>query len=577
MDQESPRYRIALDDFRRARRKAALQEVISLLTGQSNALLSFEEARHRLKASGEEALGLQKIPLNAIIGSVGRYTEFNRNFLPRRDTLSSRWARVKSSLRDLDEMPPIQVYLLGEAYFVLDGNHRVSIARERGLTHIRAYVTEIHSKVPLTPETDFDDLILKAEYAEFLDTTHIHEQCPQADLNVTVPGRYKILQKHIELHRQALLRESEIFLPEAGCRWYREVYLPVIEIIRSRGLIRGFPNRTETDLYVWISEHQEKLQDVLGWSVDVDAAASDLINQRSVGFRQMLARIARRIRTKITPELLEVGPQPGEWRKTQAELPGLENLFSHILVPISGEVESWQALEQAIQVGRFEQSSLLGLHILSSEDERENEAVQVITERFERRCNEVDMPGEFAVDVGGIAATICERARWSDLVILHLAHPPEAQIASRMSSGIRSLIQHCPRPVLTVPCVTDKLERFLVAYDGSPKSNEALYMSAYFAGRWQVSLVVLTITESKGMPSWAAFRAKRYLESRKIAAKFIFKKGTVGRAILETSQEENIDMILMGGYSRKPFAEVILGSSVDEVLRAAKQPVFICR
>ena len=83
MDQDSPRYRIALNDFKRARRKAALQEILSRITGHSDALIPFEEARKRLKASGEESLGLQKIPLNAIIGSVGRYADFNRNFLPR--------------------------------------------------------------------------------------------------------------------------------------------------------------------------------------------------------------------------------------------------------------------------------------------------------------------------------------------------------------------------------------------------------------------------------------------------------------------------------------------------------------
>lgn len=579
MEEESPRYRIALHDFKQARRKAALQEIISLLTGQSNTLLSFEEVRQRLKASGEESLGLQKIPLKAIIGSVGRYTEFNRNFLPRKDALSGRWARVKSALRDLDEMPPIQVYLIGEAYFVLDGNHRVSIARERGLTHIQAYVTEIHTKVPITPETDLDDLILKAEYAEFLEATRIDEILPNVDFSITVPGRYKVLRKHIELHQQALSQEGsgEFSLQEAASLWYQDVYLPVIEIIRSRGILQSFPNRTETDLYVWLSRHRETLQAELGWTINMDAAAEDLAEKGSDGFKQTLNHIVDKIRVAITPDILAPGPQPGLWRKRQSEALEIGSLFSQILVPLSGEEQSWQALEQAIQVGKREEANLLGLHVLPTEVERDSDTVKAIANRFKKYCMEAGLPGEFAVDVGGVAATINERARWSDLVILHLAHPPETQIASRMGSGIRSLIQHCPRPVLTVPRVSKKLERLLVAYDASSKSNEALYMAAYFAGRWKVSVFVLTVNETGNQPAWAAFLAKRYLDSQNISARLIQKVGAVGTSILEVVEEEQIDLILMGGYSRKPVAELILGSSVDEVLRATKQPVFICR
>jgi len=180
--------------------------------------------------------------------------------------------------------------------------------------------------------------------------------------------------------------------------------------------------------------------------------------------------------------------------------------------------------------------------------------------------------------VGGIASTISARARWSDLVVIYMAHPPKAQITSRISSGIRSLIQHCPRPILAVHPTSRKLGRFLVAYDGSPKANEALYMAAYFAGRWKASLIVLTVAEKKSIKSYRTERsAKVYLESQNIVAKFIKREGAVAQSILEVAQEEDADLILMGGYSRKPVSEVILGSSLDEVLRNAEKPVFICR
>jgi len=146
-----------------------------------------------------------------------------------------------------------------------------------------------------------------------------------------------------------------------------------------------------------------------------------------------------------------------------------------------------------------------------------------------------------------------------------------------MNSGIRALVQSCPRPVLTVPETTEKLEHFLVAYDGSPKANEALYMAAYFATRWQASLSVLTIMEDINEWSWATRRARDYLDSHKISANYVQREGSVAKAILDVAKEEEIDLILMGGYSRKPVAEVILGSSLDEVLRTTRKPVFICR
>lgn len=575
---ESPRYRIALNDFKRARRKAALQEILSRITGHSDALIPFEEARKRLNASGEEALGLQDIPLNAIIGSVGRYADFNRNFLPRRDVQSGRWARVKTALRDLDAMPPIQVYQIGDAYFVLDGNHRVSIARERNATHIHAYVTEIHTKVPLSPETDFEEFILKAEYARFLANTKIDETCPEAALNITAPGQYKVLEAQIVLHRQRMrsIDGQEAPLADVISDWYQKRYVPIVESIRNRGILRDFPKRTETDLYVWIIKHQEKLEEDLGWSVDLDSATTDLVVQRGESIKQMLNRAGEKVRKAILPPFLEAGQPVGFWRK--ARIPHQQgSLFNNILVPLNGEWDSWKALQQALLVAQHESSHLLGLHIPATKADAKSADTQKIAKRFEKECADAGLNGEFALDFGRISSVINERARWSDLVILHLAHPPQPQIASRINSGLRALIQSCPRPVMTVPQPTEKLERILVAYDASPKANESLYMAAYFAGRWGTKLTVLCVVENANKPSSQMVCAKDYLEKQKIGANYTQKEGDVATAILNSVDENEIDLIIMGGYSRKPVAEVILGSTLDEVLRKSRKPVLICR
>src|SRR5574337_1282719 len=173
----------ALDDFYRARRQAALQEIIARLQGKCVELLSYEEVSRRLKAAGRAARGLQDIPLDHIVGSVGRTTDFTRSFLPRMDSDDRRWAGVRAAVDGDSGLPPIEVYQIGDAYFVLDGHHRVSVARQMGRTHIEAVVTEVRARVPLSPEVQPDDLIVKAEYTDFLEYTRLDQLRPGCDLS----------------------------------------------------------------------------------------------------------------------------------------------------------------------------------------------------------------------------------------------------------------------------------------------------------------------------------------------------------------------------------------------------------
>src|ERR1051326_8977142 len=132
-------YHSALQDFSDARAKATMQEVLARLTGRSNELLSYEEVAEKLKLSARSESGVKEIPIKSIVGSVGRYSDFTRSFLPLNDTDKERWARVKAAIDDPNGrgLPPIDVYKVGAVYFVLDGNHRVSVARQEGFEHIQ--------------------------------------------------------------------------------------------------------------------------------------------------------------------------------------------------------------------------------------------------------------------------------------------------------------------------------------------------------------------------------------------------------------------------------------------------------
>ncbi|HEX5839327.1 MAG TPA: ParB N-terminal domain-containing protein, partial [Anaerolineales bacterium] len=173
MTVEQYRRQMAIQDFQTARQRASVQEVLARITGKSNQLLSYEEVAEKLRLHIQTERGVRQIPLDAIVGSVGRYTDFTRTFLPRRTDDRDRWAGVKAAMEEGLGLPPIDVYKVGEAYFVIDGNHRVSIARQEKFTTIEARVIEVKTNVSLTPNIQPDDLIVKAEYAQFLESTRI--------------------------------------------------------------------------------------------------------------------------------------------------------------------------------------------------------------------------------------------------------------------------------------------------------------------------------------------------------------------------------------------------------------------
>jgi hypothetical protein len=181
----------ALQDFSRARRQAAFEEIVAYFTGKSIDLLPYEEVRQKFKLRNSSSRGLEEVPLEAIVGSVSRYHDFTRSFLPRQDIHAERWARVEVATLELSGLPPVELYKLGNVYFVVDGNHRISVARQLGATHIQAYVTEFQTKVPLEPGDQLEDIIIKAEYADFLEQTQLDQLYPEADLKVTTPGRYR--------------------------------------------------------------------------------------------------------------------------------------------------------------------------------------------------------------------------------------------------------------------------------------------------------------------------------------------------------------------------------------------------
>ena len=569
----------AVLDFRRARRKAIRERLLARLQGKSVELLSYEQVRQMLRGMVGSQLGLREIPLGAIVGSVGRYADFTRSFLPLQDEDQERWAWIEVRVSDLNGLPPIEVYQIGEAYFVRDGNHRVSVARQLGATHIEAYVTEIQTKVSLSPDVQPDDLIVKSEAAEFLELTDLDQSRPQANLDVTVPGQYLKLLEQIDVHGcyMSQVQRREIPFKEAAGLWCDQVYLPAVQVIRDQNLLEGFPDRTETDLYVWLSEHREALEEALGWEIQLEPAAADLLEQFSPGTQSPILRVARSFLDALTPDGLGGGPVTGTWRRERLALHRDDCMFADILVPISGQESGWQAVAQAVEVACRENARLLGLHVVRTAAEKESERVLAMQGEFARRCEMLGVRGTLVVEVGRVARRICERSHWADLIVLGLVHPPARQVMAKLSSGFRTIVRRCPTPVLVVTGAFSPLNRPLLAYDGSPKAREALYVATYMASRAKVPLTVVTVTEGERMAEAALVEAGDYLKAHGVETSLVPEQGPVGGAILKAAEDYRSDLILMGGYGHSPAVEVVLGSAVDQVLRTTKQPVLICR
>jgi hypothetical protein len=575
----SQNYLDALDDFHRARRKAQVGAVLAALRHKPYQLLSFEDVRKKLGAIQYGRRELQDIPLDAIIGSVNRYADFTRDFLPRATVKPSRWAGVMGASTGVRAgLDPIEVYQIGDVYFVSDGNHRVSIARQMGSPTIQAYVTEVKSRVQLTPDITPDEIILKVEYASFLERTHIDHLRPEADLQVTVPGGVQTLIEHIAVHHyyMGLDKKRDIPYEESVTDWYDAVYLPVVNIIRQKGLAYDFPKKTEADLYLWLMEYRSNLEHETGSRIHTEQAAGYLATYQSTRPQRLLSRLRASLTDLLVPDFFVPGPPPGEWRKEKAEQDE-QNLFINLLVPLNGRESGWYALEQALVIARREASQLQGLHVITSKSRLDDPKIEAIRERFNRRCKEAGRPGSLAVVRGHVARVISNRAVWSDLVVVNLDYPPKPTPVSKLSSGFRTLVLRSPRPILVVPQRVSEIRSALLAYDGSPKAQEALYVAAYLTGQWQIPLSVLTVSKDHTDCSADIEQARSYLATYNLKVNYICDHGPLAQVILLTAEAQDCDLIIMGGYGDSPLVNFLLESVVDQVMLRSRKPMLLCR
>lgn len=274
----------AEDDFNKARNKALFNDIQNFLNPDKSRLLSFHDVKKILKPKNEVYVGVQTVPIEKIVGSEGRYQDFDNHFFPRASNLRQRWERVDEAHLSDVVLPAIQLYEIGGLYFVRDGNHRVSVAKAQGIKFIDAEVISLQSEIRLksgiTPE-NIQTEVIKYEKRVFYTETSFGDLTDYWNLDFTSPGQYDVIYNHILVHKYYINEKvsTEIPFNDALLSWFHNVYQPVMHVIKKNHLLRKFRGRTTSDLYVWIIKQWDELKQKYGIEFSLDEATRNIAKE----------------------------------------------------------------------------------------------------------------------------------------------------------------------------------------------------------------------------------------------------------------------------------------------------------
>jgi hypothetical protein len=264
-----PRADVA-DEFLRARRRQALARLVQWLRrapDDVNVILPLDEVLGALGRGSERRLGLQTIPLDHIVGTVDSSRDFDRRFRPTSERVRERWERLALAQRRGEAIPPIEVYRVGDLYFVQDGHHRVSIAMAEGVKTIEAYVTEVRTQVPAAGIRGRRDLVFKG-YERIFRARVPLSAAAMAKITVTDPWSYAELGEAVEAWGYRRMQDTGQFSDraETARHWYAEEYQPVVRMMRAADLIG---TRTEAEAYLRVAAERYRLIRAHEWSDEI--------------------------------------------------------------------------------------------------------------------------------------------------------------------------------------------------------------------------------------------------------------------------------------------------------------------
>ena len=251
---------------------------------------SFNTRQEKEEAYESVKRGTSMVPLEKIVGSVGRYHDFDNQFRSGGGKGDPRLESIIEAMKSGKAMPPISLYQIKNDFFILDGHHRFKAAQELGLTEIRSRIVE------LLPSKDTLENRLYLEKTEFRDKAQLANS-----IDLTELGQYSHLERQIEEHREFLKNENgkDVSYAEASSDWYTTIYQPLVAIIRDKELVSAFPGRTIDDLYLYISVHQWEMGKKRKYGIGVD----QLIPKDMEMFRKEMARHKQQKYPDMHPEM----------------------------------------------------------------------------------------------------------------------------------------------------------------------------------------------------------------------------------------------------------------------------------
>lgn len=284
---------------------------------EKDTLVNFSSVEKNLEHTHQRNRGIEAIPIEKIIGSLGRYQDFTEEFLPHKERISPKYESIKQAVLAGKNLPPIKVYQILDNYFVIDGHHRVTVAKkELNAAAIDAEVIEIHFDFNLSPNKKYTydteqakDFLIKLEEDAFKNKTFLRNGILVLPIKVTDLTSFGKLYEEIldfrhNYNNGELAKKAVVY---ASLMWYEKRYLPAVQIILKEGLLDHFRNRTYTDLYLWIEQHKYFLSQKAGYDVGFDFTKEDFLKKyRKSKFLDLLPPLVQDIVNGIKKEIKKI-------------------------------------------------------------------------------------------------------------------------------------------------------------------------------------------------------------------------------------------------------------------------------
>ena len=282
--------------------------------GKNDTLIEFSSIEKNLENVNQVNLGIKTIPIDKIVGSLGRYQDFTENFLPQKTRVSGKYESVKDLLLQGKILPAIKVYQILDRYFVIDGHHRVTVAKnELNAKDIDAEVIKILFDLKLSSEKKYSydtehakSFLIRLEGNTFENKTNLRNSILKYPIKMTELTSFGKLFEEIntfkknfnkgELSKKPIIYSSYL--------WYEKRFLPAVEIIIAERILDHFRQRTYSDLYLWIQLHKYYLSQKAGYDVGFDFTADDFLKKYRRSkfldlFPERVLRIVRGIKKEI--------------------------------------------------------------------------------------------------------------------------------------------------------------------------------------------------------------------------------------------------------------------------------------